>query len=198
MADTKERLLAAAKDVIAVRANPRNGILLFGEPGNGKTMFAEALAGELNVPFFSIAYSDIASMWVNESVQKVKAAFAAARKTGFGVFFIDEIDSFLKERGGGGSHHMDRDLTNSMLTEIVNLRGTKIVLVAATNHLDDLDSAGVARSASTSRWKSRHRTKRLAKQFCAVRSAAPPVTTLPNRLWSQHWASVGQATARRV
>jgi transitional endoplasmic reticulum ATPase len=143
MAETKERLLAAAKDVIAARANPRNGILLFGEPGNGKTMFAEALAGELNVPFFSIAYSDIASMWVNESVQKVKAAFAAARKTGFGVFFIDEIDSFLKERSGSGSHHMDRDLTNTMLTEIVNLRGTKIVLVAATNHLDDLDSAGI-------------------------------------------------------
>ncbi|MBB5547771.1 transitional endoplasmic reticulum ATPase [Paraburkholderia fungorum] len=143
MAETKDRLFSAAKDVIAARANPRNGILLFGEPGNGKTMFAEALAGELNVPFFSIAYSDIASMWVNESVQKVKAAFAAARKTGFGVFFIDEIDSFLKERGGNGSHHMDRDLTNTMLTEIVNLRGTKIVLVAATNHLDDLDSAGI-------------------------------------------------------
>ncbi|UIF89471.1 AAA family ATPase (plasmid) [Cupriavidus necator] len=143
MGETKDRLLAAAKDVMAARANPRNGILLFGEPGNGKTMFAEALAGELNVPFFSIAYGDIASMWVNESVQKVKAAFAAARKTGFGVFFIDEIDSFLKERSGGGSHHMDRDLTNTMLTEIVNLRGTKIVLVAATNHLDDLDGAGV-------------------------------------------------------
>jgi len=143
MAETKERLLAAAQDVIAARANPRNGILLFGDPGHGKTMFAEALAGELNVPFFSIAYGDIASMWVNESVQKVKAAFAAARKTGFGVFFIDEIDSFLKERGGNGSHHMDRDLTNTMLTEIVNLRGTKIVLVAATNHLDDLDSAGI-------------------------------------------------------
>lgn len=143
MAETKERLLSAAKDVIAARANPRNGILLFGGPGNGKNLFAEALAGELNVPFFSIAYGDIASMWVNESVQKVKAAFAAARKTGFGVFFIDEVDSFLKERGGSGSHHMDRDLTNTMLTEIVNLRGTKIVLVAATNHLDDLDSAGI-------------------------------------------------------
>jgi len=143
MTDTKERLLAAAKDVIAARANPRNGILLFGEPGNGKTLLAEALAGELSVPFFSIAYSDIASMWVNESVQKVKAAFAAARKAGFGVFFIDEIDSFLKERSGSGSHHMDRDLTNTMLTEIVNLRSTKIVLVAATNHLDDLDGAGI-------------------------------------------------------
>lgn len=143
MAETKERLLSAAKDVIAARANPRNGILLFGEPGNGKTMFAEALAGELNVPFFSIAFSDINSMWVGEPVAKVKAAFMAARKTGFGVFFIDEIDSFLKERSGNGSHHMDRDLTNTMLTEIVNLRGTKIVLVGATNHLDELDSAGI-------------------------------------------------------
>lgn len=145
MAETKERLLAAAKDVIAARANPRNGILLFGEPGNGKTMFAEALAGELNVPFFSIAYGDIGTMFVNEPVQKVKAAFAAARKTGFGVFFIDEIDSFLKDRSGNGfsAHHMDKDLTNTMLTEIVNLRGSKIVLIAATNHLDDLDSAGI-------------------------------------------------------
>lgn len=142
MADTKARLLSAAKDVTAARANPRNGILVFGDPGNGKTMFAEALAGELNVPFFSIAYGDVASKWVNESVQKVKAAFAAARKEGIGVFFIDEIDSFLKDRGSDGSHHMDRDLTNTMLTEIVNLRGSKIVLVAATNHLDDLDGAG--------------------------------------------------------
>lgn len=143
MSETKERLLAAARDVIAARANPRNGILLFGEPGNGKTMFAEALAGELNVPFFSIAFSDINSMWVGESVAKVAAAFSAARKTGFGVFFIDEIDSFLRERSGGGTHHMSQDLTNTMLTEIVKLRGTKIVLVAATNHLDDLDSAGI-------------------------------------------------------
>ncbi|WP_321817005.1 MULTISPECIES: AAA family ATPase [unclassified Paraburkholderia] len=143
MAETKQRLLAAAKDVIAARANPRNGILLFGEPGNGKTMFAEALAGELKVPFFAIAYGDIGSMWVGEPVQKIKAAFAAARRIGFGVFFIDEFDSFIKERSGPGSHHMDRDLTNTMLTEIVNLRGTKIVLVAATNHLDDLDGAGI-------------------------------------------------------
>ncbi|WP_112178223.1 ATP-binding protein [Paraburkholderia unamae] len=143
MAETKKRLLAAARDIVSARTHQRNGILLFGEPGNGKTMFAEALAGELKVPFFSIAYSDIASMWVNESVQKVKAAFAAARRSGSGVFFIDEIDSFLKDRSGNRSHHMDRDMTNTMLTEIVSLRGTRILLVAATNHLDDLDSAGV-------------------------------------------------------
>lgn len=143
MAETKKRLLNAATDIMETRAKPRNGMLLFGDPGNGKSMFAEALAGELKVPFFSIAYGDMASKWVNETPQKVKAAFVAARKMGIGVFFIDEIDSFLKSRDSGMAHHMDKDLTNVMLTEIVALRGTKVVLIAATNNLDALDGAGV-------------------------------------------------------
>ncbi|WP_321935542.1 AAA family ATPase [Paraburkholderia sp. J8-2] len=148
MSETKKRLLAASQDIIAGRGKPRNGILVFGDPGNGKTMFAEALAGEMQVPFFSIAYGDVNSMWVGEAVQKVKAVFSEARKLGFGVFFIDEFDSFVKNRGGpangmGNGSNQDRDLTNVMLTEIVNLRGTKIVLIAATNLLDDLDGASV-------------------------------------------------------
>jgi transitional endoplasmic reticulum ATPase len=142
MADTRKRLLAAAQDVLAGCEPVRNGILLFGEPGNGKTMFAEALAGQLGVPFFSIAFGDAASMWVNETPQKVKAIFNAARKLGTCVLFIDEIDSFLKARHGH-THHMDRDLTNVMLTETVALRGSRVILVAATNFIDSLDGAGV-------------------------------------------------------
>ena len=141
MAETKKRLLAAAKDITERPGAARNGVLLFGEPGNGKSMFAEALAGELKLPFFSIAYGDIASKWVNETPQKVMAAFQAARQLGVGVFFVDEIDSFLKTRDDG-AHHMDQDLTNVMLTEIVALRGSGIILIAATNMLYRLDGAG--------------------------------------------------------
>ena len=142
MTETKRHLLAAAKDITERPGAARNGVLLFGEPGNGKSVFAEALAGELKLPFFSIAYGDIASKWVNETPQKVMAAFQAARQLGVGVFFVDEIDSFLKARDDG-AHHMDQDLTNVMLTEIVALRGSGIILIAATNMLDRLDGAGI-------------------------------------------------------
>jgi transitional endoplasmic reticulum ATPase len=141
MADTKGRLLNAARAILTNPAQARNGILLSGEPGNGKTMFAEALAGELRIPFFSISYQDIASKWVNETPERVKAAFAQATRLDRSVFLIDEIDGFIKSRTN--SHHMDRDLTNTMLTEIVRLRGTRVILVAATNDLDWLDGAAV-------------------------------------------------------
>ncbi|BCG02639.1 hypothetical protein PPGU19_072070 (plasmid) [Paraburkholderia sp. PGU19] len=141
MADTKNRLLNAARDILTNHAQARNGILLSGEPGNGKTMLAEALAGEFQIPFFSIAYQDIASKWINETPERVKAAFAQATQLGQAVFLIDEVDGFIKARHD--SHHMNRDLTNTMLTEIVRLRGTRIILVAATNDLDWLDGAAV-------------------------------------------------------
>lgn len=142
MDETKRRLLRAARDILECNARPRNGVLLFGAPGNGKTFFAEGLAGELEVPFLSIAYGDTASKWVNETPQKVKAVFAEARRIGACVLFIDEIDSFIKSRDGR-EHAMDRDLTNVMLTETVALRGTQVILVAATNLFDALDGAGI-------------------------------------------------------
>jgi transitional endoplasmic reticulum ATPase len=142
MADTKARLLGAAREILGMPGRARNGILLFGEPGNGKTMFAEALAGELGVPFFTLDYGSVASKWINETPAKVKAAFAQALRLGQGVFFVDELDSYVKPRGEG-THHMDRDLTNVMLTEIVRLRGTRIILVAATNSIAALDPASI-------------------------------------------------------
>ncbi|MFL9928007.1 AAA family ATPase [Paraburkholderia sp. RL18-103-BIB-C] len=140
MQETKSRLFRAAREILEGTAGMRNGILMFGEPGNGKTFFAEALAGQLDVPFLSISYGDAASKWVNETPQKVRAIFAEARKLGSCVLLIDEIDSFIKSRDGN-VHSMDRDLTNVMLTEIVGLRGSMVVLVAATNFLEHLDRA---------------------------------------------------------
>lgn len=141
MSETKDRLLSAAREILTLPQEARNGILLSGEPGNGKTMFAEALAGELGIAFCSISYQDIASKWVNETPEQVKAAFAQVGRLGQAVFLIDEVDAFIKARNG--SHHMDRDLTNTMLTEIVRLRGTRIVLIAATNDLEWLDRAAI-------------------------------------------------------
>ncbi|BCG05246.1 hypothetical protein PPGU19_098140 (plasmid) [Paraburkholderia sp. PGU19] len=143
MADTKRRLLAAAEEIIGDEGANRNGMLLFGEPGNGKTLFAEALAGQLVIPFFSLAYGDVASPWVNETPMKVKAAFDRARRAGVCVFFVDEFDSFVKARFSRSSHTMDQDLTNVILTEVVALRGSRVVLVAATNFLDKLDGASI-------------------------------------------------------
>ncbi len=142
MASSKARIVGAAREIIGNPECARNGILLFGEPGNGKTMFAEALAGELGVPFFTLDYGSVASKWINETPAKVKAAFAQALKLGQGVFFIDEFDSYVKVRGDG-AHPMDLDLTNVILTEAVRLRGTRIILVAATNNVAALDSAAI-------------------------------------------------------
>jgi transitional endoplasmic reticulum ATPase len=142
MAETKSRLFNVARDILTRPEQARNGILLTGEPGNGKTMFAEALAGELGIPFFSISYQDVASKWINETPERVKAAFAQAAQLPQAVFFVDEIDGFIKWRNDQ-SHSMDRDLTNTMLTEIVRLRGKRIVLVAASNDMSWLDSAAI-------------------------------------------------------
>lgn len=143
MADMKRRLLAAAEEIIDGEASKRNGMMLFGEPGNGKTLFAEALAGQLGIPFFSLAYGDVASPWVNETPMKVTAAFDRARRAGVCVFFVDEFDAFVKVRDSRSSHTMDQDLTNVILTEVVALRGSRVVLIAATNFLDKLDGASI-------------------------------------------------------
>ncbi|MBN3760787.1 AAA family ATPase [Burkholderia sp. Ac-20365] len=141
MADTKKRLFAAGESIIDRPGEGRNGILLFGEPGNGKTMFAEALSGELNVPFFPVTYGDVASKWINETPQKLDAVFRQAREAAPCILFLDEMDSMVKPRES--SHAMDRDLVNVMLTNIADLHGTQVVLVAATNFIDSLDPAAI-------------------------------------------------------
>lgn len=142
----KARLQAAAQAIVQPEAGrqSRNGILLFGEPGNGKTVFAEALAGTLGLPMLVMTYAETASMWVGERTIRIKAAFDYAQRCQPCVFFIDEIDSFLESRTGRDDGIKDdRDAVNAMLTLMVEIRRSRVILIAATNHLDRLDSAGI-------------------------------------------------------
>lgn len=143
MAATKEALLKAGKE-IRKSDQARNGMLLTGDPGNGKTFFAEALAGELNLPFLSISFGDIASMWVGESTQKAMQIFDEAERNAPCVLFIDEIDSVFIDRSKvvQAEHEAPKTL-NAILTRLVSIRGKGVVLIAATNFPDKLDAASI-------------------------------------------------------
>ncbi|MGF6440501.1 AAA family ATPase [Paraburkholderia youngii] len=100
MAETKERLLNAAFEIVNSEdgAKPRNGIMLDGDPGNGKTFLAEALAGELQLPFFGATYNDIATMYVGEPIEKLTVLFQQVVARAPCVLFLDEFDSFMAAR----------------------------------------------------------------------------------------------------
>lgn len=143
----KARLKDAAQKVVAARrekAPPRNGIILFGQPGNGKTIFAEALAGELELPLVTVTYADVASKWVGAKTESLRGAFSQALAAQPSVLFIDEIDSFITDRADGASGvKEDYDVTNAMLTMLVDVRHHKVIVIAATNHMERLDAAAV-------------------------------------------------------
>ncbi|MFC6281219.1 AAA family ATPase [Polaromonas aquatica] len=144
----KRRLLEAGRAIVDAPkgglGKARNGILMDGGPGNGKTVLAEALAGELKLPLLTLTHSDVASRWVGERTEKVKAAFEQAIRTQPCVFFIDEIDSFLPDRSTDSAQTKeDSDVTNSLLTLLIEIRKHRVVVVAATNYVDRLDSAAI-------------------------------------------------------
>jgi transitional endoplasmic reticulum ATPase len=143
----KERLGEAAQKIVAARRGnrvPRNGIILFGQPGNGKTIFAEALAGELKLPLVTVTYADVASMWVGAKSEALRGAFGRAIAAQPSVLFIDEIDSFIADRTEvARGVKEDHDLTNAMLTMLVDIRRHKVIVLAATNYMDRLDAAAV-------------------------------------------------------
>jgi transitional endoplasmic reticulum ATPase len=147
MSELKERLLEPARAIVSVRTAgaeaPANGILLHGAPGNGKTVFAEALAGELQVPIVTLTYGDIASKWLGEMPRQISNCFAYARDHAPVVFFIDEIDSFLRSRALGSNNAEDLKIVNTLLTEIVSIRDHRVVLVGATNYFENLDPAAM-------------------------------------------------------
>jgi len=120
------------------------GVLLVGSPGTGKTMLARAVAGEANVPFFSISGSEFVEMFVGVGASRVRDLFAKAKKNAPAIIFIDEIDAVGRKRGSGmGGGHDEREQTlNQILVEMDGFEtGTNVIVLAATNRADVLDAA---------------------------------------------------------
>ena len=128
-----------------IGANMPKGALLVGPPGTGKTLLAKAVAGEANVPFFSISRSEFVEMFVGMGAAKVRDLFKQANEKAPCIVFIDEIDAIGKKRDGGqfGGGHDEREQTlNQLLTEMDGFDGSKgVVILAATNRPEALDPA---------------------------------------------------------
>lgn len=127
-----------------VGARIPKGVLLEGQPGTGKTLLAKAVAGEANVPFFSISGSDFVEMFVGVGASRVRDLFADAKKNSPCIVFIDEIDAVARRRGTGmGGGHDEREQTlNQLLVEMDGFGVNEgIIVMAATNRVDILDPA---------------------------------------------------------
>lgn len=143
------------KDIVDYLKNPKKysrlgakvsrGVLLVGEPGNGKTLLARAVAGEANCPFLSISGSDFIEVFVGVGASRVRDLFAQARKSAPSIIFIDEIDAVGRHRGsgmGGGNDEREQTL-NQLLSEMDGFETFKdpVIVIAATNRVDVLDKA---------------------------------------------------------
>mgnify|MGYP001387532342 FL=1 len=128
----------------AVGAKIPKGVMLVGPPGTGKTLLAKAIAGEAGVPFFSISGSEFVEMFVGVGASRVRDLFKKAKENSPCIIFIDEIDAVGRQRGtgiGGGNDEREQTL-NQLLTEMDGFEGnTGIIVIAATNRVDVLDSA---------------------------------------------------------
>ena len=127
-----------------VGARIPKGVLLEGAPGTGKTLLAKAVAGEANVPFFSISGSDFVEMFVGVGASRVRDLFAEAKKNSPCIIFIDEIDAVARRRGTGmgGGHDEREQALNQMLVEMDGFGVNEgIIVMAATNRVDILDPA---------------------------------------------------------
>ena len=126
-----------------VGASMPKGVLLVGPPGTGKTMLAKAVAGESNVPFFSMSGSEFVEMFVGMGASKVRDLFRQAKEKAPCIVFIDEIDAIGKKRDGqmGGNDEREQTL-NQLLTEMDGFEGNNgVIILAATNHPESLDPA---------------------------------------------------------
>lgn len=149
-----EEAKESVKDIVDFLKNPEKynaygarmprGIMLYGEPGTGKTLLAKAVAGEADVPFYAVSGSDFVQVYVGVGASRIRQLFKKAKSNGKAVIFIDEIDAIGKKRDGstsGGSDERDQTL-NALLTEMSGFNEKDgIIVMAATNRLDMLDSA---------------------------------------------------------
>jgi len=136
--------LKSPKKYLKMGAKIPRGVLLFGPPGTGKTLLARAVAGEADVPFFSISGSEFVEMFVGVGASRVRDLFSKARKNAPCIIFIDEIDAVGRHRGAGlGGGHDEREQTlNQILSEMDGFeKDTNVIVMAATNRPDVLDPA---------------------------------------------------------
>jgi transitional endoplasmic reticulum ATPase len=145
MAELKDQL---NQQLGRFREEGGNGILLYGEPGNGKTFIAEAFAGEHGFAFLPARVTEMSSKWINETPEKVAALFQAAQRQGRVVLFLDEVDSLLSSRERDNAHAEDIKAANALLTAIADLnkgfgKHHQVLIMAATNFIDKLDAAGI-------------------------------------------------------
>ena len=141
--EIKEFLAEPAK-FQAVGAKIPKGVLLYGQPGTGKTLLARAVAGEAGVPFFTISGSDFVEMFVGVGASRVRDLFEQAKANAPAIIFVDEIDAVGRHRGAGlGGGHDEREQTlNQLLVEMDGFDvKTNVILIAATNRPDILDPA---------------------------------------------------------
>ncbi|MEI6250254.1 MAG: ATP-dependent zinc metalloprotease FtsH [Actinomycetes bacterium] len=141
--EIKEFLAEPAK-FQAIGAKIPKGVLLYGPPGTGKTLLARAVAGEANVPFYSISGSDFVEMFVGVGAARVRDLFAQAKLNAPAIVFVDEIDAVGRHRGAGmGGGHDEREQTlNQLLVEMDGFEANgSVILIAATNRPDILDPA---------------------------------------------------------
>jgi cell division protease FtsH len=132
------------KKFLLLGAKIPKGVLLVGAPGTGKTLLAKAVAGEANVPFFSISGSEFVEMFVGVGASRVRDLFKRAKKAAPCIVFIDELDAVGRQRGAGlGGSHDEREQTlNQILVEMDGFDSTtNIIVMAATNRPDILDTA---------------------------------------------------------
>ena len=136
--------LKQPKKFVSMGAKIPRGVLLVGPPGTGKTLLARAVAGEANVPFYSISGSEFVEMFVGVGAGRVRDMFKKAKQTAPCIIFIDEIDAVGRQRGTGvGGGHDEREQTlNQLLVEMDGFSGSEgIIILAATNRADVLDPA---------------------------------------------------------
>lgn len=146
--DMKATLLRACFEIAFPKNIPfnqrKNGILLYGPPGNGKTHLVECLAGTMRVPVITVTRDKLESRWIGEDSERLQQIFEQARAYAPCILFFDEFDALATQRRAGNDGNLAQlrnEMVNHLLTELVNIRGLGVVVMAATNRLEQLDEA---------------------------------------------------------